>query len=224
MQSLSKISLFYIILISISLSAKTKNFHKHDGFYLSVAIGPSGVNITTTTDNDFLKLELNEGRPRTTDFKIGYAITENLIISGDIIATNIIHPDFEITNTDSITGESLKLTGNFIIEFREVLLGIGVTYYFMPHNTFVSGTIAHSQLENGSGIAIFDFDRSSSVIESSKHTGIGFQLKAGKEFWISDNWSLGGSIALGVSVVSDDDLKEETSIGRFSVLFNTTFN
>ena len=48
-------------------------------------------------------------------------------------------------------------------------------------------------------------DEDDGVVKSASEFGFGFQLAAGKEWWISENWGLGASVAITYGSVDEDD-------------------
>jgi hypothetical protein len=101
--------------------------------------------------------------------------------------------------------------------------GIGLTYYFMPANVFLGGTI-------GLGTISFSSEVNGTTSNSSSQTGFALQLKVGKEWWVSKRWGLGVSGGYGLVTASDKpdssypNYSGTLSTNKFFVLFNTTYN
>jgi len=194
-------------------------YHQHDGFYLSMSGGPvfgkvtddvSSFNGTSAYAVDFI------GTGGAFDFKIGGAIRENLILHATIISNAISAPKIETTRSNSFT--SVKAPDTFSI--GEVMLyGVGMTYYVMPSNILVSGSL---------GIGKYTLtDTKDDSQNLSTDGGFSLQLKLGKEWWVSKNWGLGVSLTYGSTNVTNEPQngeKENLSSNRFGILFNTTFN
>jgi hypothetical protein len=68
------------------------------------------------------------------------------------------------------------------------LWGVGpqLTYYLMPANVYVSGTVAFTRLTE----TICSSCGANSDTTSSDW-GVGVVFSVGKEWWVSDNWGLG---------------------------------
>jgi hypothetical protein len=188
-------------------------YHKHDGFYLSMNGGPTFGDITLkATGASYNKLTFG-GPGFLADFKIGGAVMENLILSGDFIFHTISGPDVEVDGTKVASSNDVSAGGN--------LIGLGVTYYFMPVNIFLNGTF---------GFAQFTLRNKAANINSSSETGLGVALKAGKEWWVSKNWGLGisgGFLYQGADDKADPgtpDYSGKLSTAKFTVMFNTTLN
>jgi hypothetical protein len=185
-------------------------FHTHDGFFLSMCIGPTVGEIIGEVEygNATDKWEIN-GSSMTIDFKIGGAPVENLILSGDLLLRTILGPTFVLNGINLGEAEAVTVYDN--------LIGFGITYYVMPANLLFSGTI---------GISQFVLEHEQWNIKGETEQGFGLQLKFGKEWWVSKNWGLGISGAYGFSSGSAEDanLKSTVTAHKLSVMFNTTFN
>lgn len=184
-----------------------KGYHQHDGFYLSMSIGPAFGTIDNKTN--YMGDQKYSGPAAQFDIKIGGAIGENFILHASMISSSIPGP--------TVTGgnQSTNLTNNLSI--GEAMIGGGFTYYFMPANVFISSSI-------GSGnFTVIDSKNNNSV---STSRGFSFQLKFGKEWWASKNWGLGISLTYGKTKLTNSPMgiEEKLNSNRFGILFNTTFN
>ncbi|HLT33572.1 hypothetical protein G5B00_09510 [Parapedobacter sp. SGR-10] len=97
------------------------------------------------------------------------------------------------------------------------MFGGGVTYY-TPSNLFVSGSL---------GLGNFSILNQENNYSASTEHGLSFQLKAGKEWWISRRWGLGAAITYGKTSVDSkpsNDLREILNSNRFGILFSATLN
>ncbi len=206
----NRFNVFAAIVLLIGMSTvfsqeTNAGFHEHDGFYLSMA---TGVGTGTFSETHFPagsshKLEM-QGGVLHSDIKVGGAVWRNkLILSGDLIDTRMRFPDTKLDGTYS---------GNFRDYFGHALLGLGVTYYFMPVNFFLSGTI---------GVGGFKFMTSDSTYDSKR--SLGLQLKVGKEWWVSKDWGLGVSLFLLTQEVKQSN-NQNLKGGFLGLMFNTTFN
>lgn len=61
-------------------------------------------------------------------------------------------------------------------------------------------------------------------ILGSTEFGFGFQLAAGKEWWVSENWGMGASIALNYGSVEESEEDAEMSALAITVMLSATFN
>jgi hypothetical protein len=188
-------------------------FHTHDGFFLSLTGGPAFGNIVLEASNTYFKKMEMSGVGFQIDLKIGGTISEenNLILTFDVLSRAISAPDM------TVDGRSASTTTD--VTAGDVLYGIGVTKYFTPSNIFINATI---------GLARFTINVNNT--QANSESGLGGQLKIGKEWWVGDNWGLG--VAAGVGFASADDKKDSSipaysgklSTTKFFVLFNATFN
>jgi len=193
-----------------------KGYHQHDGFYLSMNIGTVFGNVT---ENDITYGNSNtmemSGPGGAIDLKIGGAIRENLILHATYISTGIVSPTV-ITTTNMISKKQ-KAPDN--IGVGEGMYGVGITYYVMPSNILLSGSLGLGRF------AILDNNNNNNNITSDG--GFSMQLKLGKEWWVSKNWGLGVGLTYGSTNVTNkpnDGSTEELSSNRFGIQFNTTFN
>jgi hypothetical protein len=182
-------------------------YHQHDGFYLSMSIGPVFGKITDDIKDNY-KMDFT-GTGAQFDFKIGGRIGENLILHASMISSSISGP------TISISDRSVKVPDDYSI--GETMMGVGVTYYFMPSNFFLSGSL---------GLGNFSLVSTEDDINVSTKKGFSMQLKVGKEWWISKNWGFGIGLTYGKTNLTNksDGVEEKMDSNRFGILFNTTFN
>jgi len=200
--------------VSENLLNKTKQAttgeHEHDGFYLSMGLGFAGGTITdvmtmpSTDTYDF------SGAASIVDAKIGGAISPDLILHATFLSTALVGPSVKSKNQGS-TKASDDLT------IGEMMIGLGLTRYFMPSNIFLSGSIGlgHFSVINGSKSSI------------NTQSGFSYQIKAGKEWWVSPNWGLGLALSLGSTFLTykpTGNVEEKFSSLRFGLMFNATFN
>jgi hypothetical protein len=192
-------------------SGTQQGFHQHDGFYLSLNGGPAFGKIVLDMQNSPVRQMIFSGNGFESDFRIGGAPVENFILSVDLITRSIVGPELDI--------DGIKLTANDNVSASDQTIGLGLTYYIMPVNLFLSGTIGMGK-----------FALTTNVGNSSSQAGLSFRLKVGKEWWVSKNWGLG--CAIGYNHVSADDqtggappgYSGALSTDKISLLFNTTFN
>ncbi|MGE5479893.1 MAG: hypothetical protein ACM3U1_05645 [Chloroflexota bacterium] len=180
---------------------------QHDGFYLSLALGPVFGEIKDNVDLGIFGKEayIYSGTGAILDVKIGGRVAENLLLHGTITSAAIPGPTVEHESTGK------KETIDSDNSLGEVMFGAGLTYYFMPTNIFISGSV---------GLGMFTFSGGHDVDASD--AGIGVQLKAGKEWWVGDDWGLGVAVFYSTTAVEEDYLKYGSN--RFGVMFNATFN
>ncbi|RKU18352.1 hypothetical protein C6501_02695 [Candidatus Poribacteria bacterium] len=178
--------------------------HKHDGFYFHLAPGFGGTAIGEVDERDELIIS---GGSSNTKIGIGYALVENLIVSLDIFGSVLVDPEVEIN------GQEL---GEADAELTIANVGLGMTYYLMPSNFYLSGSIGLATGELETDFGTFDTD-----------LGYGINFALGKEWWVSDNWGLGVATHLYYSSLPDENSIGEVSYlntASIGILFSATFN
>ena len=187
-------------------STNSEGVHRHKGFYLSLSLGANRSKVTMLNNNgahaDFT------GYGIVLDAKIGWAVKENLVLHATITSKSTSGP--EVTSGGTLLHVN---TNNFAL--GEVLLGGGVTYYFMPENIFLSGS---------AGIGRFVSLDSETESSGASDKGLSIQAKAGKEWWVAKNLALGFAITFEKTFVEDDvpfDLFVSNNLG---IHLNMTFN
>lgn len=124
-------------------------------------------------------------------FAIGGAVSENLILYGEGLGQQVDTGELKLSY-DRRSGSSRDVTGSMGLYGG----GPGFAYYFMPYNTFVSGTLMFTRLvwsEDDLGNDNSDDDNVHS------QPGVGLSLSVGKEWWVSSNWGLGVAARLNYS-------------------------
>ena len=203
--------LFFLILLFISISNPRAQdvIRGHQGFYLSMGLGPVFGKITDDLGTYIMDMS---GTGAVFDFKIGGAIKENLILHATLISNTLSGPT--ITTSDN---SNIKANDNLTV--GEAMFGAGVTYYVMPQNILLSGTL---------GIGNFSImDNTNSANDVSTQTGFSMQLKVGKEWKISKKWGLGAAFTYGKTHLTNKPgggVVEKMDSNRFGILFNASLN
>ncbi|HEY3370685.1 MAG TPA: hypothetical protein VGK10_07550 [Prolixibacteraceae bacterium] len=194
--------------------------HQHDGFYLSLGAGPvmgpvtaNGMNANATIRSTVRM----SGPGGMFDFKIGGEVRKNLLLHATILSNALAGPSVKSTLVD-FNSTTEKAPNTFIV--GEEMAGVGITSYVMPANILVSGSI---------GFGRFSYtDQENSASDYKTKPGVSFQLKVGKEWWVSRNWGLGLGVTYGrtTSNLKNDlgEVVKKYDSRRFGVLFNATFN
>lgn len=194
--------------------------YEHDGFYLSMSAGPVMGHVTASgmNPNATIKSTVNMSGPGgMVDLKIGGEVRKNLLLHATIISNSLVGPTVKSTFIDTYS-TSVKTPNSFIV--GEVMLGAGVTKYIMPTNILLSGSV---------GFGRFSYtDNEDSASDYITKPGISFQLKLGKEWWVSKNWGLGVGLSYGRTTSNKKDdlgvIVEKYDSRRFGILLNATFN
>ena len=174
-------------------------FHEHDGFFLSLSTGLGYANVEDRWGGAKLTYD---GLNGSFDVRIGGSIAQNLILSGDLMGWSLSDP--KVSGYGTLGNTSLI----------QSTVGVGLTYYFMPANIFVSGTV---------GLAGFSLDAGGNT--TSSDTGVGLYLKAGKDWWVGADWGLGVAATFGWSSVKTATTSGDEKLSGYSVglQFNATY-
>jgi len=185
--------------------------HAHDGLFLRFTGGPgfglyNGTGDVVTTDGQIIGDPSNEGSQVGGSFSLGGSVGENLILHGDIW--------FSIVSTE-------KKHSRLYQEFGTAVVGLGVTYYWMPANMFVTGSIG---LAN-SFLVLHEGTQTNSNEDLARDitTGVGLAVMVGKEWWVSDNWALGVALQGEFTYAEDEDSNLIFRHGGAKVLFCATY-
>jgi hypothetical protein len=92
--------------------------------------------------------------------------------------------------------------------------GAGLTYFFMPVNMYLSGTVGAGSLSfSGTDLDGLETD-----------SGLALNFVLGKEWWVSNRWGLGLAGAFDYHSAPDKNVSEDWTGTSFSLLFSATFN
>ncbi|MFZ4456123.1 MAG: hypothetical protein ACOYOT_07880 [Bacteroidales bacterium] len=202
MKRLVILSIIFVSALSISAQS---GLHQHDGFYLSLGGGISSGSISDKIQSSEMKFD---GTGGAFDFKIGGAINKNLLLHATLSSMAMTGP--------KVTTGGLSVNASNDVSLGQAMLGVGLTYY-TPTNFFFSGSV---------GLGNYTVIDSQNNKNESTDNGLAFQLKLGKEWWVSKNWGLGVSAVVQSCNVSNEDagITEKLSGTQFGILFNATFN
>ncbi|MBZ0241759.1 MAG: hypothetical protein K8F24_00970 [Bacteroidales bacterium] len=184
------------------------DYRLHKGFYLSMSVGPNFPNISDEVVN-FMNLEYT-GTGAQFDLKIGGAVQENLLLHATLVSNSVVGP--------KITSSGMSQNSSNDLSIGEAMIGAGMTYYFMPANIFVSGS---------AGLGNFTLIDNKNDINISTDRGFSFQLKAGKEWWVSRRWGLGLAVSYMKTMVTNKPgggTEEKLNSNNFAIVFNATLN
>jgi hypothetical protein len=196
-------------LMILSTSIGFAQERTHTGLYLSMQAGPA-FGYINANDNigDSFKVT---GTAIGFDFQIGGAIKENVILYGTGGIKSINGPTID-GQFQGIPIDKFKFSSDYSI--HEFMFGAGSTYY-LQQNFFFSGSV---------GMGYFSFEDASTKTRTDTSYGFSYQLKAGKEWWISPRWALGAALEYGGTRTNDSSMNyEETwQSHRYSVRFTAT--
>jgi len=166
-------------------------YHEHDGFYFRYLTGfGHGFLYTDQKANSY---KSSQGLLQLMNFQLGYSVSKKVIVFGGFELSIMPSPigviPFESPLEQLMNSCNLQLFNDCTIknktpslDFFKGSYSLGVSYYFMPENMYVSMEI------------LFSVGR---YFKLSVENGYGLQASVGKEWWVSKNWGLG--LALNVS-------------------------
>lgn len=179
---------------------------RHLGFYASLAPGANSTNVyVNSLDGAFTLKGLGAGW----DIKLGGTLKENLILHATLIMHDINEPKYYNASLGS-NGTTVEK-----IELFEAMFGAGITYY-TELNYLLSASM-------GSG-GFTLYDRTNNK-HGTTDKGLSFQLKAGKEWWITKKWALGIAVYYHyTNVLNQQGTVEEERIrsNNFGIVCNAT--
>jgi hypothetical protein len=171
------------------------------GFFLRLSAGVSGAETSIDDGGDELKFS---GPGGDINIAIGGIVSPNLALHGTIFGWAVADPDVKI-NGDKI--------GNANADLSLSVAGIGLTYYFMPANLYLSGTVGFAQLH-----------LDSPGVDGDSNTGLGMEGTFGKEWWVGNKWGLGIAGALGFHTIGEDGVDGNWTGVHASLRFTATLN
>lgn len=186
----------------------------HDGFFLNLALGLGFQSFDYNYTGEYYNgygLEAS-GLASEFDVKLGGRIVNNLLLHATLVGVANAG-DLKVTDDD---GESLGSTSDRQVSLS--IVGIGLTYY-LPQNIFVTASIGSDQFNMNDSSS----DSGSTKAVGSSDNGFAFQVGAGKEWWVSDNWGLGVSASF-IYGFADDGNVGDMSAYSINIMFSATYN
>lgn len=192
---------------------RAPGFETHDGFYLRVTLGGGYTSMSATADSVKVKLS---GGSASFGLALGGSVTPNLVIYGALGGTTISEPDY------TEAGQSVP-TSNISASMSNI--GLGAAYYLVPANVYFAGTLMASKLRISDNTTSAGND----TLGETDY-GLGVEVLAGKEWWVSENWGLGvagqflfGSMKDKTAFATGGEIPTWT-VTALSLLFSATYN
>lgn len=158
-----------LVLLAASNVSAGPGRHQHDGFFLRLAWG-LGFGSNKVVDENDVENQIR-GPASMLSIGIGHTAAEDLAIHAEIFQGSLIDPEsFQDGKSAGVAEGRYALTG----------MGAGLTYYFMPVNLYLSGSVGLTVLHAHIGPWSFESD-----------VGLGVDFLLGKEWWVSDDWGIG---------------------------------
>ena len=134
---------------------------------------------------------------------VGMGVLPNLSLHATMFGWMLSEPTVEIGGS----------SGGFPGDVMLYSLGVGFTYYLMPVNIYLSGSV---------GVAAMTVDVIGITAETDP--GPAFDVTLGKEWWVGGNWGLGVAGGFGYHSVPDKNVDENWSGYSLGVRFTATLN
>lgn len=200
-QWLTKPVTWVSLILAVSVTEVFAGPRDHDGgFFLRLSAGFGTAQ--TKFSAPVIPLEVS-GLAGDVDIAIGAVVSPNLAVHATLFGWAATDPEVEL---DGTSGE---IEGDVTVSS----IGGGVTYYFMPINLYVSGSVGAAKLsvDTPQGVGETDF-------------GPAFEITLGKEWWVGNSWGLGVAGAVGYHSVPEKDIDENWSGFNLAVRFTATLN
>ncbi len=175
----------------------------HDGgVFLRLSGGVTGASTSADDGND--KVELTGGGGDL-NIAIGGIIANNLALHGTLWGWSIGSPTLKLNGDEVDTGNSSISLG---------AIGGGVTYYAMPINIYLSGSVGLGRLRV----------EASTGGQARSDSGIALDATIGKEWWVGDNWGLGLAFAFTYHSIKDGTADATFSGPSYGLRFSASMN
>lgn len=189
------------------------NDRTHRGFHLSLGLGPvyghihdkaSGAISPGVNGNAEVRYK---GTGVGLDLRVGGAVKDNLVLTFDMVSRAITSPQISYGGNDYNTSDDLTI--------GEVTYGAGVTYFLMPANISLGGTLGV-----GNYVLTVTGENSSTLRTDYGFSGV---LRAGKTWWLGRAVNMGAGVSYSFTQATNNekDLKETLWGDRWmaSILF-----
>lgn len=197
------ILLSLVVTLSFDVLAATPRSHD-SGLFLRLSGGFGYASSKIDVGSGSLQFSGSSG---DVNLALGGMVKPNLALHGTLIGWITSGPEIKVCDGHCETGSSDDL------DFGLSGFGAGMTYYFIPSNFYISGSICLANLT-------LTYDN----VSSDSDYGPAIDITVGKEWWVSDSWGLGVAGGLGYHSVSDEDISDNWSGTSFAVRFSATYN
>jgi len=175
----------------------------HDsGFLLRLALGLGYESLSVSAGDTDVSIG---GFGGALDVGIGGIVVPNLAINADIYASSVPSPGV------SFNGQDLGNANDATMTLASI--GLGVTYYIMPLNLYLAGSL-------GIGKTTFSADGESEETD----WGLSVNAMVGKEFFVSSDWGVGVAAQLIFADVPTNNDADSAHYLAFNIAFTATYN
>jgi hypothetical protein len=189
-----------LILIATSMKVIAGPRDHNGGFFLRLS---TGIGYAQSEFGDPASIKLY-GASGDANIAVGMVVLPNLALHATLFGWALSEPTVEIGGS----------SGDFPGDATVGSFGIGLTYYLMPVNIYLSGSAGISKLQ----VEVLG------AITGETDDGPAFDVTLGKEWWIGGNWGLGVAGGFGYHSVPDKDVDENWSGYSLGVRFTATLN
>jgi hypothetical protein len=178
----------------------------HEGFMLRMSSGFSAIGVgVIPEDSPDVGAVAGGG---TLNLKIGTSIVPNLVLHADLMALGASDVRAEVDDgSDDFDGEGFGMGA----------AGLGVTYFIMPYNLSLTGSLMYGA---------FELETEQDQVYTTDYLLLG-NMGIGKEWAVSQNWGLGVLANLFAGSGKGEDSNDEdfeTGFMGASVSFTATYN
>ena len=188
-------------------SASAGEPRTHDGFFLRLSAGAGSAH--STIHRSGTSDRISGDGSGDANLAVGGMVARNLALHGTLMGWYIQDPDLEHTVT-GVANLTTRLAGDADLSG----FGGGLTYYFMPVNVYVTGSIGTGQLT----IPV------NTNVDTTSDYGLMYDLGAGKEWWVGKSWGLGFNVGYSHHSVPESGSSEHWSGDAFAIRFSATLN
>jgi hypothetical protein len=186
-----------VALLLLASSAQAGKPRTHDGLLLRMSGGFGFDN--TQLDN----VELND-TGGDFNFALGGMVKPNLAVHGTLWGWDVSDPDVTVNDNRGTPWHHMSLAA----------AGGGVTYYLMPANIYLSGSL-------GMGKLSFE-DQDGNTGDTD--LGVALDMCIGKEWWVGNSWGLGVAGDLNYHSFPDGVVDGSWDGVSFGIRFSATLN
>jgi hypothetical protein len=147
----------------------------HEGFFARVSVGGGWQRLLAPDRGHELRVS---GATMSVQGDLGLSVERNLVLHLTGHYWQMVNPRFRIDDAPSRVGRA-----------GSIVVGPGLTYYFMPVNIYLSGAL---------GLGFMFMDKPVGVTTPGKDKrffwsdgGWVLLVSAGKEFWVDPEWAVG---------------------------------
>jgi len=195
------IALAAIVFVSLAITDVLAGPRDHDnGFFLRLSAGGGAAKTEITYQGS---TEEFSGGAGDFNFAVGGIVSPNLALHGTLWGWLLSDPEYRVDNFTAQTNADVTLTA----------VGGGITYYFMPSNFYLSGSVGMGTLSLDAGGVSLETD-----------AGAVIDVTLGKEWWVGNRWGLGAALGFGYHSIPDGGVDAKWSGPSFALRFTATYN